>query len=241
MTAPLQNVLGRISEIRSRIDSVRNANSGSSFAGVLEAAQRAPDHTEGPLKTAATADPASVRETRRVGTGELVGMLGTPVRVRPGVTVAAGAAYRPYLPPAGPVGDWAAALPERGREWAPAIETAAQAAGVDPRLLASLVWAESTFVPDAVSHSGAIGLTQLMPPTAEGLGVDPWDPIQNLDGGARYLAWTISEFGSLELGLAAYNAGPGNVRRAGGIPNIPETQAYVPKVMNYYRRLGGHA
>jgi soluble lytic murein transglycosylase-like protein len=104
-----------------------------------------------------------------------------------------------------------------------------------------MVWQESGFEPTAVSKSGAIGLAQLMPATAEGLGVNPHDPLENLDGGARYLAWTIKEFGSLELGLAAYNAGPGNVRAANGIPNIPETQAYVPRVLDYYRQLGGIA
>jgi soluble lytic murein transglycosylase-like protein len=163
-------------------------------------------------------------------------MLGTPVKLLTDAHLGA------YLAPSGDAGAWADALPERGRAWAPAIEAAATAAGVDPGLLAALVWQESGFVPDAISRSGAIGLTQLMPATAAGLGVDPHDPMQNLDGGARYLAWTLQEFGSLELGLAAYNAGPGNVRRAGlQIPDIPETQAYVPKVIGYYRRLGGHA
>ena len=130
-------------------------------------------------------------------------------------------------------------LPARANRWAFAIEAAAHRAGIDPRLLAAVTWAESGFDPDAVSRAGAIGLTQLMPATAAGLGVDPTDPIENLEGGARYLAWTIEEFGSVELGLAAYNAGPGAVRVAGGIPDIAETQAYVPKVLDYYRLLGG--
>lgn len=130
-------------------------------------------------------------------------------------------------------------LPPAAERWAGAIEAAAFRAGLDPRLLAAVTWAESGFDPDAVSSAGAIGLTQLMPGTADGLGVDPHDPIENLEGGARYLAWTIDEFGSLELGLAAYNAGPGTVRAAGGIPDIAETRAYVPKVLEYYRLLGG--
>ncbi len=130
-------------------------------------------------------------------------------------------------------------LPATAGRWAFAIEAAAHRAGIDPKLLAAVTWAESGFDPDAVSRAGAIGLTQLMPATAAGLGVDPTDPIQNLEGGARYLAWTIEEFGSVELGLAAYNAGPGAVRAAGGIPDIAETRAYVPKVLDYYRLLGG--
>lgn len=133
--------------------------------------------------------------------------------------------------------DWAARLPEAGRRWAPAITAAAESAGVDPRLLAALVWAESGFRADAGSHAGAIGLTQLMPGTARGLGVDPHDPESNLLGGARYLRAQLDRFGSPELALAAYNAGPGRVARAGGIPQIAETQAYVPRVLDYHARL----
>lgn len=139
----------------------------------------------------------------------------------------------------GPAGEWAAALPDAGRKWAGAIESAARDAGVDPRLLASLVWAESGFRADARSHAGAIGLTQLMPGTAAGLGVDPTDPVQNLVGGARYLRAQLDRFGSPELALAAYNAGPARVAQAGGVPRIAETQAYVPRVMGHFARLGG--
>lgn len=144
------------------------------------------------------------------------------------------------VPAGGPtVGAWAARLPAAGRPWAGAIEKAATQAGVPPALLAALTWAESGFRADARSHAGAIGLTQLMPGTARGLGVDPYDPAQNLAGGARYLADQIRRFGSVDLALAAYNAGPGRVERAGGIPNISETRAYVPKVLGYYAQLGG--
>ncbi len=136
---------------------------------------------------------------------------------------------------------YAAEVPERGRTWLPAIEQAAARHGLDPRLLASLVWAESNFTPDAVSHAGAIGMAQLMPGTAEGLGVDPWDPYQNLEGGARYLSAQIDRFGDVSHALAAYNAGPGRVERAGGIPNITETQNYVVRVLGYFERLGGTA
>jgi len=113
------------------------------------------------------------------------------------------------------------------------LEGAAQQAGVDPLLLRSLVQAESDFDPNEVSTAGAIGLTQLMPQTAKQLGVtDPYDPGQNLLGGARYLASMLKEFGGDErLALAAYNAGPGAVKRHGGIPPYRETQNYVRKVM----------
>ncbi len=142
------------------------------------------------------------------------------------------------LPPAAGSG-WEQLLPERAQPWIGAIEDAAAANGVDPRLLASLVWTESGFRADAVSPVGARGLAQLMPGTAAGLGVDPSDPIQNLEGGARYLAGQLSTFGRVDLALAAYNAGPGRVRQSGGVPNIAETQAYVRIVTDRYERLLG--
>lgn len=151
------------------------------------------------------------------------------------------ASARTPTPPAGsaPSGDWASRLPAAGRPWAGAIQQAADRNDVDPALLAALVWTESGFQPDAVSHAGARGLAQLMPATAAGMGVDPDDPAQNLDGGARFLRAMLDRFGSVELGLAAYNAGPGRVARAGGIPNIPETRAYVPRVLAHHAQLTG--
>lgn len=178
---------------------------------------------------------------RPVGT-TVVGILGTPVEVAPGVafdlTPPAAAGYS--LPPVpARLAEWTDGLPERGLRYSGLIEQAAAAAGIDPRLLAAVAWAESGFKADAISHAGAIGLVQLMPGTAAGLGVDPWDPAQNLQGGARYLATQLGRFGRVDHALAAYNAGPGRVQRAGGIPNIAETKAYVPKVLEYYARLGG--
>lgn len=142
------------------------------------------------------------------------------------------------IPFDGPMPTWASGLPAHGRQWAPAINAAASAVGVDGRLFAAVVWTESNFHPAAVSHAGAIGLSQLMPGTADGLGVDPWDPLQNLAGGARYLREMAVRFGTAELALAAYNAGPGAVERAGNrIPNIVETQLYVLRVLERYERL----
>lgn len=138
-------------------------------------------------------------------------------------------------------GDWASRLPAEGQQWAGAIEQAATRHGVDPALLGALVWAESGFKADAVSHAGALGLAQLMPATAAGMDVDPHDPAQNLDGGARFLKAQLDRFGSADLALAAYNAGPGRVAQAGGIPQIAETQAYVPKVLGHLAHLKGTA
>ncbi|MEM7690320.1 MAG: lytic transglycosylase domain-containing protein [Pseudomonadota bacterium] len=110
---------------------------------------------------------------------------------------------------------------------------------LSPSLLEALVWQESRWREGAVSHAGARGLAQLMPGTARYLGVDPDDPMDNLEGGARYLREQLDRFdGDLEKALAAYNAGPGRVIRAGGVPNIRETKAYVAAIMG---RLANHS
>ena len=110
---------------------------------------------------------------------------------------------------------------------------------LSPTLIEALVWQESRWRETAVSHAGARGLAQLMPGTARDLGVDPDDPMQNLEGGARYLREQLDRFdGDLEKALAAYNAGPGRVIRANGIPNIRETRHYVAAIMG---RLSNHS
>jgi cell wall-associated NlpC family hydrolase len=102
--------------------------------------------------------------------------------------------------------------------------------GVSPALLAAVARTESGFNSSAVSSAGATGLMQFMPATAEELGVDATDPASSIDGAARYLSSLTTRFGSTELALAAYNAGPGTVQRYGGIPPYGETQSYVQKV-----------
>lgn len=114
------------------------------------------------------------------------------------------------------------------------IERAASREGLSADLIHAVVRAESGYDPGARSSAGAMGLMQLMPGTARGLGVtDPWDPEQNVFGGARYLRQQIERFGDLELALAAYNAGPGAVSRHGGIPPYRETQTCVRRVLSY--------
>lgn len=117
--------------------------------------------------------------------------------------------------------------------FAAAVEHLAELNELSPALLEAVVWQESRWRPDARSSAGAIGLAQLMPGTARDLGVDPLDPVANLAGGARYLRQQLDRFdGDVERALAAYNAGPGRVIRAGGIPRIRETQSYVRSVVD---------
>ncbi len=110
--------------------------------------------------------------------------------------------------------------------------------GVDPALLSAVAKAESSYNPRAVSPAGAQGLMQLMPGTARSLGVNPLDPGQAVDGAARLLSDLLSDFGGdVDLALAGYNAGPGAVRKYGGIPPYTETQNYVRRVNAYWKEL----
>lgn len=143
-------------------------------------------------------------------------------------------AIRRVLPEgaAAPVAAGASAAALDGVPYADLFSRAGSRYGVDPALLAAVASQESGFDSRAVSPAGAQGLMQFMPATARGLGVDPLDPTSAVDGAARYLSQLMEQFGSTELGLAAYNAGPGNVSRYGGIPPFPETQNYVRAVLS---------
>ncbi|MCP3854971.1 MAG: transglycosylase SLT domain-containing protein [Actinomycetia bacterium] len=117
------------------------------------------------------------------------------------------------------------------------LATAGRQHQLDPALLTAVASVESAFDPSAVSSAGAQGLMQFMPATAASFGIDPLDPAQAIDGAGAYLRQLLDQFGSLELALAGYNAGPGAVTRSGGIPPYAETRSYVTKVLDTYEVL----
>lgn len=115
--------------------------------------------------------------------------------------------------------------------WKIIVTSMSEKHGLDPILFEALIWQESRWNPAAKSPKGAIGLTQLMPDTARQLGVNPFDPVANLDGGARYLKSMLMQFnGDINLALAAYNAGPFRVTQFGGVPPFVETRNYVSMI-----------
>lgn len=135
--------------------------------------------------------------------------------------------------------DWQR-TPLKPRAFDAEIRAASEIFGVDDALVRAIMHAESWFEPEAVSHSGAQGLMQLMPATQRRFGVaNPFDPLDNITAGVAYLAWLQEEFGgNLERIIAAYNAGENAVRQHGGIPPFPETREYVRRVNILYRRYG---
>jgi hypothetical protein len=134
------------------------------------------------------------------------------------------------------VGDYDSS--DKVMRWGKEIQVASAKYDVDPALIAAVIEQESGGKPDIMSPAGAIGLMQLMPRTAKELGVNPYDPVQNIEGGTKYLATQLHRFGSVEMALAAYNAGPENVFNFRYM-YIAETQNYirnVPALMNKYQQ-----
>lgn len=126
--------------------------------------------------------------------------------------------------------DWHS-TPLRRSDFIDEVRAAAEIHGVEESLVRAIMHAESWFNPNAVSHAGAEGLMQLMPATQQQFGVDdPFDPLSNIAAGTAYLAELLEQFDDWELAVAAYNAGPGAVRRHGGVPPFSETVEYLRRV-----------
>ncbi len=182
---------------------------------------------------------ADVLELGPEGARWVAGPLAGQAAVPSPAPVAAADAEIPDLAPAHALTDparHAQGIPPR---YAAKIAELSARFDLSPALMEAVVWQESRWNENARSPVGAQGLAQLMPGTARYLGVNPADPFANLEGGARYLREQLDRFGGdLEKALAAYNAGPGRVERAGGIPNIRETKQYVAAIMG---RLSNHA
>ncbi len=167
---------------------------------------------------AGRAQPAAPDESMTLGTAEVPGDI-----VVPDIAVADPGRHARLVP----------------QDYRAKVAEVAGSFDISPNFIEELVWQESRWRANAVSPVGARGLAQLMPGTASDLGVDPDDPFANLEGGARYLREQLDRFdGDLEKALAAYNAGPGRVIRAGGVPRIRETQLYVAAIMG---RLSDHS
>ena len=221
----VQDVVSRVEQLQQLFGAAATpgGNGGADFASQLISA------------SASAGSTAATGTTGTAASGATASLLGLAPTAAAGATAAAPSGTTGSL--AGPT----AAAPSgttgslAGVPYGDEITAAARRNGVDPALLAGLVRQESNFNAAAVSPAGARGLTQLMPATAAGLGVaNPSDPVQALEGGARYLRRQLDAFGGdVTKALAAYNAGPGAVQRYGGVPPYAETQAYVQKVQAF--------
>ena len=227
MNAPaaVTAIMARVTELSSEPSAV--AQLRSRF-GALIASQP----TIAPTTTTDTTSPStSVASTATVG-ARTESVAQAPQIVRNVYSVAGATASTDNGSVTMPTGVWVDRIPNaRGKALAPTIAAAAQRYGLDPAFLAAVFWTESSYTPDVVSRTGAIGLGQLMPETAQWLGVDPWDPTQNVDGSARFYKQLIdNNHGDMTLAIASYAAGPGAVKRAGGVPD-QFTADYVTKLL----------
>ncbi len=210
----MNSVMNRIQDIEYKVGLRRSSGGAASFQQTLEKEMKE--------RTGKAMGAAAGEQDRARRTAPTVPTSGTGAVNGPAGTQAASAAAS------------SAAAPDS--MFYGVIREAAEKYGIDPKLVSAVAEVESGFEPQAVSATGAVGVMQLMPETADSLGVNPYDPSQNIDGGARYLKQMLDTFdGDLRKAVAAYNAGPEAVREYGGVPPYRETQQYVSSVLDLYR------
>ena len=230
--------LSSISAVMARIGAIE-ARFGIAGQPVVET-------TSGP-STASSATFAESLSAVEAGGGISAGPMSAPVLPATGATSSGNGVVRisSSVPPAAAPApapsaavDGTGSVPPSGERVNPSIpyaaefEAAGERYGISPRLLAAVAKVESSYRPDAVSAAGAIGIMQLMPATAAGLGVDPRDPVASIHGAARLLRDLQGRFGTIELALGAYNVGPGTISRAGGIEPGSQAEKYVNAVIS---------
>ncbi|MCE9624492.1 MAG: lytic transglycosylase domain-containing protein [Deltaproteobacteria bacterium] len=221
-------------EYRKMYDEARNFSKSLDTASTTDS--KAPKASKDPLPPETSSKDSKPAETKGLAkkSGE------TPYGVRPSDAPSA-----PEATSSAPLSTAAVNVPNTGaasdrmldrvKEYEPHIRAAAERYGLPPELIAGVIWQESRGNSRAVSHCGAMGLMQLMPATAAGMGINnAFDAGQNIDGGSKYLRQMLDKFnGRVDFAVAAYNAGPGNVSKFGGVPPFRETQDYVPKVLGF--------
>ena len=246
----INNVINRIEDIEYMVGMKRRAGGDASFQSMLDSELKAKNgRTSSPKNSRGSSDAQGasnsaqsaashsngINDNNKVQTNAFPDYARTARMTMPNINSSrvpfdANASY------GSPAGQSQPSGASRDSVYADAINSAAQQYNLDPRLVAAVAEVESGFNQDAVSGAGAVGVMQLMPNTADALGVNPYDAEQNIEGGAHYIRQMLDAFGGdLRKAIAAYNAGPQAVRDYGGVPPYGETQDYVDSVLDLYR------
>lgn len=229
----ITHVQQRVAELQKAFGQLQQVPGAAGFESTLQRAMQRQAAAEA-AKQQGTATSAAVQPTQQAAAGSAA----SPAQAGNGTNGTNGVqTAKTTLPISVGTGYRAVSdLPAANGDLSTLVQAAAQKENVDPRLVNAIAQAESGGDQSAVSPVGAIGVMQLMPDTAAGLGVDPYDEKQNVEGGAKYLREMLDTFGGdVKKAVAAYNAGPAAVKAYGGVPPYPETQEYVSRVLDMYR------
>ncbi len=229
MPVGLDAILTRISQISQPPAAI--AQIQSRFASMMDEGNAAVTGSTSSESTQTSSTTTAAVRTEAVGTmapATIARGVGAASSANTDIAGAAGGSTATAMP----TGVWVDRIPSaKGKALAPTIAAAAAKYNMDPAFLSAVFWTESSYTPDAVSRTGAIGLGQLMPETAQWLGVNPWDATQNIDGTAKFYRYLLDKNnGDITLAIASYAAGPGAVKKAGGVPDT-FTQNYITKLL----------